>query len=128
MVFPCMYDEAQHEILNGGELLGWVKREAPADEAERFFLYHHRIHNTFVIARWASDRKMGIFTDFLNLGFSLNMTRSQAAEFRQRLYAPLTPEKMAKKINQVNRDYTTDRVNEDGEDAENRKEMESLLK
>ena len=118
MVIPCMYDEAQHKILSGGEVLAWIKREAPAGEVERFFLYRHRIHGTFVIARWASDRAMGIFTDFMNLGYTLNITRAQADQFHQRMYAPLSAPEMARKINQGARDYKTDRTREDWEQKE----------
>lgn len=115
-MLPCLYDEKQHEILSGGELLEWAKRVAPAKERDRFFLYRHRLHHTFVLARWATDRAMGIFTDFLHIGKSLaNFNKEMADEFRRRLYAPTSAPEMAKAITQSQRDYTTHRVNEDGE-------------
>jgi len=117
-----MFDEAQHEIIPGGELIGWIRRKAPAGGRD-FFIYHHRIHGTFVVGRWAQDREMGIFTDFLNLGHSINMTRQQAAEFLHRLYCPMSPEEMSRKIEQANRDYTTERINGDGEEYDRKEEL-----
>lgn len=118
-MMPCLFDTKQHEILSGGDILLWVKKEAPAKEKDRFFLYRHRIANTFVIARWASDRALGIFTDFQNLGYSLsNFTMEKANEFRRRLHAPLSASKMARVINQTSRDYDRGRMDEDGEERE----------
>ena len=67
------------------------------------------------MAMWASDKAFGIFTDFLNLGYSLaNFDRKKAKEFRRRLFAPVSPSEMVRAINQSARDYITDRQNEDG--------------
>jgi len=122
-MIPCMYDRAQHEIL-GGELSRWIKTVPPAKDADSFFLYHHRIADTFVIGRWAKDRAFGIFTDFLHIGHSLaEFDRKKAEEFRQRLFAPISATKMARAIQQNARDYTTNRINEDGENQENRQRI-----
>lgn len=106
-VFPCLYDPNQHQIIHP-ELGEWVKRQvAPADK-ERFFVYFHKIHKTFVIARWAQD-KFGVFTDFLNLGHSLaNFTREKAQELRERLYAPVGVQAMQKAVAQATRDQVTE--------------------
>lgn len=118
-MIPCMFDSAQHEILSGGEVLAWCKRETPAKERSRLFLYRHRLHNTFVIARWASDRAMGIFTDFLNLGHSLsNFNKEKADEFRKRMLAPLSPKKMARTISQSSSDFSSMKQDEDAENRE----------
>lgn len=118
-MIPCLYDEKQHEIISGGELIAWCRREAPAKERDRLFLYHHRVHDTFVIARWASDRAMGIFTDFLHIGHSLaDFTKEKAQEFCRRLYAPLQASEMARTINQTSRNYDSIRQNEAAENQE----------
>lgn len=91
-LFPCIYQPEQHEIIRS-DIIDWCKRQtkAPAEQ-RRWFMYRHRIHGTFVIARWAGD-KFGVFTDFLNLGHSLaNFNQEKAMEFRHRLYAPVTPD------------------------------------
>lgn len=116
---PCLFDEKQHHIISGGELIAWCKREAPAKDKNRLFLYRHQIHETFVIAMWASDRALGVFTDFLNLGYSLaNFDRKKAQEFLRRLYAPTSAHEMAKAINQTSRDYSAIRQDEDAEEHE----------
>lgn len=95
-ILPCIYDSFQHEIIHS-EIIDWAKRQikAPADR-ERYFLYFHRLHRTFVIARWA-ENKYGIFTDFLHIGTSLGFfDGSMAKEFRRRLYAPVSPEDITK--------------------------------
>lgn len=118
-MLPCLCDEKQHQIISGGELIAWCKQEAPAKERERFFLYRHQIHGTFVIARWASDRALGIFTDFLHIGHSLaNFDRAKANEFLRRLYAPTSAPEMSRVINQTSRDYNTIRQDEDAEEGE----------
>ena len=123
-MFPCLYRPEQHEILPGGEILAWCKRLAPAKDRDRLFLYHHRIHDTFVIARWASPSKdFGIFTDFLHIGHSLaEFTKEKADEFRKRLFKPLQAHDMAKTINQCNRDYSSLRQEEDEVQKEWREE------
>ena len=89
-MFPCIFDPMQHELVRS-DLLDWCKGQVAPAERGRFFLYRHRWHHTFVVARWAGD-KFGIFTDFLHIGHSLGyFDRTMAAEFRQRLYAPISP-------------------------------------
>ena len=125
-MLPCLYDEKQHKILSGGDILAFCKKVAPTKDRSRFFLYHHQIAGTFVLARWASDRAMGIFTDFLHIGHSLDeFTREKAAEFRRRLYAPLQATDMARTINQSSRDY--DSMQQE-EAAENQEAMERRRK
>lgn len=106
-LFPSIYDPLQHELLNS-DIISWIEQTvAPADR-KRWFLYRHRIHFTFVIARWAGD-KYGIFTDFLNLGYSLgNFDGEMAAEFRKRMFAPVTADVMSKTITQVGRDHNSE--------------------
>ena len=105
-LLPCIYDPLQHELVNS-ELLDWCKRQvAPADR-ERYFLYRHRIHHTFVIARWAGA-KFGIFTDFYNLGYSLgNFNQEMAKEFRKRLYAPVSPQDISKAMSDASAETKT---------------------
>jgi hypothetical protein len=100
-LFPCIYDPMQHEILRS-DLLDWCKGQvAPADR-ERYFLYRHRVHETFVVARWAAD-KFGIFTDFLHIGHSLgNFDREMANEFRKRLYSPVSPKEISEAMSDAN--------------------------
>lgn len=118
-MMPCLYNEDQHEILSGGEIIAWCKRTAPAKEKDSFFLYHHRLHGTFVVGRWVQDRAFGIFTDFFNLGTSLsNFTGEKAKEFKRRLFAPMSAPAMAKAIDQTSKDYTTIRQDEDAENKE----------
>lgn len=97
-MFPCIYDPGQHEILNP-PLLEWCRaRLDNPKERDRLFVYHHRLHDTFVIARWAQD-PMGVFTDFLNLGHSLgNFDEKMADEFLHRMFKPLDPIKMNKTL------------------------------
>ena len=123
LAFPCLFDPLQHELMSG-ELLDWVKREvAPADK-DRYFLYRHKIHRTFVIARWATG-KYGVFTDFLNLGLSLaTFGREEAMELRSRLFAPLSADGIAKTIRQVERDHNS----EMGERNEYMKDMKRRYK
>jgi hypothetical protein len=118
-MLPCLYDEKQHEILQGGEIVRYCQKVAPAKDRPRVFLYRHRIYKTFVIAMWAKDRAMGIFTDFLNLGKSLgNFNREKADEFSRRLYKPLSPKEMSQTIESTSRDYSRMRQDEDAEEAE----------
>lgn len=118
-MLPMLYNPKQHHIISGGELIAWCKREAPAKDTKRLFLYRHRVHGTFVIAMWASDRALGVFTDFLNLGYSLNnFDRKKAQEYLRRLYAPTSAPEMARTINQTSRNYDTIRQDEDAEERE----------
>ena len=118
-MLPCLFNTEQHEILSGGELMVWCRRTVPPVERERFFLYHHRIANTFVIGRWAEDRELGIFTDFLHIGKSLgDFTREKAREFTRRLYSPTSATETAKIIEQSSRDYKTTRLDEDAGEKE----------
>lgn len=93
-MLPAIYQPEQHEILHS-DLLDWCKQQvAPADR-ERYFLYRHRLHGTFVVARWAGE-KFKVFTDFLHIGTSLGFfNRKMAKEFRKRLYAPVSPKDIA---------------------------------
>lgn len=106
-LFPSIYDPQQHEILPSG-IIGWIERiVAPADK-KRWFLYRHKIHQTFVIGRWARD-EYGVFTDFLNLGYSIgNFDNKMAMEFRRRLYAPITAADMSKAVTQAGRDQNSE--------------------
>lgn len=118
-MFPCLYDEKQHQIIPGGELIVWCKRKAPAKDRDRIFLYHHKTHGTFVIARWASDRAMGIFTDFFHIGHSLgDFDRNKAQEYLRRLYAPTSAPEMARVIGQTSRDYDSSKQDENAEEQE----------
>jgi hypothetical protein len=105
MLFPCVYDKEQHEIINP-PLLEWCRRQIP-DPAEkaRLFVYHHRVHGTFVIARWAKEPR-GIFTDFLNLGYSLNnFNREARNEFLSRMFKPLQARTISHALNRGASDY-----------------------
>lgn len=118
-MIPCLFDPKQHQIIGGGEILSFCKREAPANERPRLFLYRHKLLGTFVIARWASDQALGVFTDFLHIGRSLDeFTKEKAIEFRKRYYAPLQATKIADTINQAARDYKSERQDEADEAQE----------
>lgn len=126
-MIPCLFDEKQHQIILGGEIIGWCKRNAPAKERKRFFLYRHRIHRTFVIARWALDRASGIFTDFLHIGHSLDeFTRQKADEFRRRLYAPTQAPEIARAIDQASKNFDKTQQNEIEERQEEIKERQKV--
>ena len=104
-MFPCGFDEKQHEIFSG-ELVRWCKRNAPADWKNRLFTYHHKLHDTLVIAVWASGRKLGVFSDVINMGGELrNFDRKKADILMQRMWAPVSPETMSRQINQQARDF-----------------------
>ena len=120
-MFPCVYDPAQHEIINP-PVLDFCRAQMDSQtEKNRLFIYHHRVHDTFVVARWASDRKMGVFTDFLNLGYSLgNFDRALADEFRKRLYRGLAPAEIGKALNRAASDFRSE--NEEKNDT-----MKSVL-
>ena len=107
-MFPCIYDSAQHEILNPS-LLDFCRAQMDTEtEKNRLFVYRHKTHGTFVIARWASEPK-GVFTDFLNLGFSLgNFDREMAAEFRRRLYHGVSPKEISQALNAAESDFRSD--------------------
>jgi hypothetical protein len=123
-MIPCLYDKKQHEIIPGGDIIAWCRREAPASEKARLFLYRHRLLGTFVIARWALDRAMGIFTDFLNIGNSLSdFDRRKAGEFLRRMYKPLTAKSISRVIGQANRDFDSAQQDEAEETQERKKEM-----
>lgn len=117
-MFPCIWDSVQHEIVRS-DIIDWcIRNVAPADK-ERWFLYRHKIHCTFVIGRWASH-PFGIFTDFLNLGYSLgNFSHEKAMEFRHRLFAPVSADEISKAVTQSGRDY-------DSETTDKNKEMSDM--
>lgn len=121
-MLPCMFDNRQHEILSGGEIMPWVETQISPEDKDKFFLYRHRLHGTFVLARWVIDRATGIFTDFLHIGNSLSeFTHAKALEFRKRLYAPLTASKISKAITQSNRDFVSEQIEQDAEQVERAK-------
>lgn len=107
-MFPCIYDPAQHEILKPS-LLDFCRAQMDnPKERDRLFVYRHRVHCTFVIARWA-DKPMGVFTDFLNLGFSLgNFDRALADEFRRRLYKDTSPKEISTALNRAESNFRSD--------------------
>lgn len=124
-MLPCFYSPAQHEILHEPTILDWCRRQtSDLPLQKQLFIYRHRIHSTFVIARWVREPK-GIFTDLLNLGHSLgNFTREKAQEFRGRILAPIPVETFSRTINQASRDFAS----EQHEKGEEMKEIMELRK
>jgi len=103
-MFPCLYDERQHEILDT-EVGRWCQRNAPADWKDRLFTYRHQLHNTFVVAVWAAE-PFGILSDVLNLGHSLsNFDRGRADEMMKRMWCPLQADDMARQIESQSKDF-----------------------
>ena len=126
-MIPCKYDEKQHQILPS-EISRWCVRNAPADWKDRLFTYRHRIHGTFVVAVWADkNRRLGLFSDVLNLGDSLNnFDHKKADELMRRMWAPLSPSSMADQINQQSRDYNSRQqdINEELKDNQKRRKRD----
>ena len=103
-MFPIMYDEKQHEVLES-EVGRWCVRNSPPDWKDRLFTYRHKYHGTFVVAVWAKD-KYGIMSDVVNLGFGFGgFDRAMADEIKRRMWAPMSPSTMATIINQEARNY-----------------------
>ena len=124
-MFPCMYDPAQHEVIEP-EVLRWCRRMAPAEDKDRLFCYRHKLYDTFVIAHWVKG-KYGLFLDFFNMGTSLgNFKKAHANEFLRRKYAPTSAVEMSRTLSQNERDMNSQKRddNEELRDiAEQRKKM-----
>lgn len=126
-MFPCQYDSGQHQIVSS-EIARWCVRNAPANWKDRLFTYHHRIHNTFVVAVWADkNHRFGIFSDVVNLGRSWGgFSHAMADEMMRRMWAPMSPSTMSEKINQQSRDFDSmwmDKAQETQENNERRKKV-----
>ncbi|KKL81115.1 hypothetical protein LCGC14_1998020 [marine sediment metagenome] len=107
-MIPCLYNKREHEIIDS-EFIQWCKKQLPHDKVERdrLFMYRHKLHGTYVVARWAGEA-LGVFTDFLNLGKSLaTVTPQMSVEFRHRMFAPMSAVEMGTAINQSNRDFNS---------------------
>jgi hypothetical protein len=119
-MFPCQYDEKQHQIIPS-EVGRWCIRNAPADWKDRLFTYHHRIHDTLVVAVWADkNQRFGIFSDVINLGRSWkNFNHAMADEMMRRMWAPMSPSTMSEKINQQSLDFDSARMDKAEETKEN---------
>ena len=103
-MFPIMYDEKQHEVLES-EVGRWCVRNSPPDWKDRLFTYRHKYHGTFVVAVWAKE-KYGIMSDVVNLGFGfVGFDRAMADEMMRRMWAPMSPQTMAKRIDLESRNY-----------------------
>ena len=103
-MFPVLYTPEQHEILES-EVGRWCRRNAPADWKDRLFTYRHKYHGTFVVAVWARD-KFGLMSDVVNLGGGFGgFDRAMADEMRRRMWAPMSPQTMAKRINIESSNY-----------------------
>ena len=124
-MFPCIYDEKQHEIMTS-EVSRWCVRNAPAGWVDRLFTYRHKIHGTFVVAVWADkNQRHGIFSDVVNLGFGWGgFNHAMADEMMRRMWAPLSPLSMATQINQQSRDFNSKQQDK----QEERKEFNSKRK
>lgn len=86
----CRYNPQEHEILHC-ELENWLRRNVSPEWKDRFFVYRHRIHNTFVIGLWTYENDGGrYFHDVLNLGETLlSFTRKDAAQLKDLFQDPI---------------------------------------
>jgi len=107
-MIPCKYDDKQHQILES-EVGRWCRRNAPADWKNRLFTYRHRIHGTFVVAVWADkNQRHGLFSDVVNLGFGWGgFDRAMADEMMRRMWAPMSPQTMARRIDLESKNYSS---------------------
>jgi hypothetical protein len=113
-MFPVMYDEEQHQILES-EVGRWCVRNAPVDWRDRLFTYRHKRHGTFVVAVWARD-KYGLMSDVVNLGYGWGgFNKAMADELMRRMWAPMSPETMARRIDQSSRDYESIQQDKQGQ-------------
>lgn len=118
----CNYDPNQHELIRP-EMLDWCKRQvSERGRADKLFMYHHLIEDTFVIGEWLNGPR-GPFVDLKNLGQRIHMTREEADNFVCGLNKPDNAASLMRKIRKMTSDHNSDLAENQAEIVENRQKM-----
>ena len=104
-------------------MLDWCKRQtSDRARADKLFMYHHLVEDTFVIGEWIS-RPRGAFVDLKNLGNKIHMTPDEADNFVCGWNKPDNAATLMRKIRKMTSDHNSELSENQAEILENRQKI-----
>ena len=99
----CRYDKRQHRIIHP-RIERWIQRQVRDSKFRAsLFMYYHRSHGTFIVARWVVPGRL--FEDIINLEYSLsNFDKEMARQFRIQVRSPVGRRQLSRALIQKERD------------------------